>query len=119
MTAPDATANSILNRLALAEEAIGAGEFAMVRAISAAVLLTLLLAVRDRALPRPRLSLVGAASLCVYLVGFSFAYVSLDAGLGALVLFGVVQLVMFAGALLAKETVPPLRYAGAAIAFVG
>ncbi len=38
----------------------------------------------------------GALALYV-LGGFSFAYVSLDAGIGALILFGGVQVTMFAG----------------------
>ena len=41
----------------------------------------------------------GVLGLSVYLIGFSLAYRGLDAGTGALVLFGMVQVTMFAGAL--------------------
>ena len=46
---------------------------------------------------------MGVLSLTVYMLGFSLAYLTLDTGLGALVLFGMVQLTMFAGGLLRGE----------------
>lgn len=57
--------------------------------------------------------------LLVYLLGFSLAYRALDAGTGALILFGTVQITMFAGALASGESVPARRWAGAALAFAG
>jgi drug/metabolite transporter (DMT)-like permease len=63
--------------------------------------------------------LAGALSLCLYLLGFSIAYVQLDAGLGALILFGCVQITMFAGAILGGESVPPARWIGAGLAMAG
>jgi drug/metabolite transporter (DMT)-like permease len=57
--------------------------------------------------------------LSVYLLGFSLAYLGLEAGTGALVLFGMVQVTMFAGALWGRETVPARRWAGAALALAG
>jgi len=113
-------ANSVLNRMALATGAIGPADFAAIRTISGAVMLLFLLALFGR---RVRLIAPGRAlgvlSLTVYMLGFSFAYITLDAGLGALVLFGMVQLTMFAGGLLGGERVPALRWAGALIAFSG
>jgi drug/metabolite transporter (DMT)-like permease len=53
--------------------------------------------------------------LSAYLIGFSLAYRGLDAGTGALVLFGMVQVTMFAGALLSREAVPVRRWAGAGL----
>jgi len=61
----------------------------------------------------------GAATLALYVLGFSFAYVTLEAGTGALILFGGVQITMFAGALLAREQVPGARWIGAGVAFAG
>ena len=58
-------------------------------------------------------------ALLVYIFGFTFAYVGLDAGLGALILFGMVQITMFGGALLSAEPVPGRRWAGALLAFGG
>jgi drug/metabolite transporter (DMT)-like permease len=68
-------------------------------------------------LRRNRIS--GAVSLAVYMIGFSLAYLTLDAGLGALILFGVVQITMFAhGAL--RSAAPSVRQVtGAGIAFAG
>ena len=62
---------------------------------------------------------VGVISLSVYMVGFSLAYVTLDAGLGALILFGTVQVTMFGwGAL--RGAAPTVRQlTGASVAFAG
>jgi len=55
----------------------------------------------------------------VYVLGFSLAYLRLDAGMGALILFGFVQMTMFGGAAATREAVPALRWIGAVIAFGG
>ena len=60
-----------------------------------------------------------AISLFVYATSFSVAYVSLDAGLGALVLFGGVQLTLFLFALLWREEIDLFRILGAMISFLG
>lgn len=112
--------NSVLNRLALAAGDMDAGLFGGVRLVAGAVVLTGLVLVQ-----RKSFTLYGArrwaatAALLVYIFGFSWAYLSLDAGLGALVLFGVVQMTMFAGALAENETVPKGRWIGAIVAFAG
>lgn len=51
--------------------------------------------------------------------GFSLAYLKLEAGTGALNLFGGVQITMFAGAVLAKEAIAVPRGLWAAQAFAG
>lgn len=112
--------NSILNRVALASGDIDAVAFGVVRLCAGAVMLASLVLIRDR-----RLKLggpgrvVGVASLFVYIFGFSLAYVSLDAGLGALILFGLVQITMFAGALIGGERPSARRWIGAGVAFGG
>ncbi|WP_439109257.1 DMT family transporter [Lentibacter sp.] len=111
-------ANSVLNRLALVDGAAGAASFAALRLLSGAVVLALLLVWRGQVSWRPDTA-VGPLALLAYVLGFSFAYVSLDAGFGALILFGGVQVTMFAGALWRAEAVPPLRWAGALLAFAG
>ncbi len=111
-------ANSILNRLALAEGDISPALFAVIRLASGALVLSVLVTLRGGRLSFSR-RLVGAGSLALYMVGFSFAYVSLDAGLGALILFGGVQITMFAGAEATGEKMPPRRWAGAGVAFAG
>lgn len=113
-------ANSVFNRMALASGLISPTDFAAIRTVSGAVILLALLALFRR---RPLLFAPGRAtgvlSLTVYMLGFSFAYRTLDTGLGALVLFGMVQLTMFTGGLLQGERIRALRWAGAAIALSG
>lgn len=111
-------ANSLLNRMALEDGTTGPAAFAAIRLVSGAVCLWLIVLMRNGG-PRPVWHAGGAASLALYVLGFSFAYVTLPAGVGALILFGGVQITMFAGALILRETVPARRWAGAALAFGG
>ncbi|HLQ20432.1 MAG TPA: DMT family transporter, partial [Tabrizicola sp.] len=69
--------------------------------------------------PRGWPILVGVGGLTLYLVGFSLAYLNLEAATGALVLFGSVQVTMFAGALALREPVPLRRWLGSGVALVG
>lgn len=109
-------ANSVLNRLGVAVFGTDALAFAVLRVAAGA--LTLAVLVRGQlALGRDRLW--GALALAVYMLGFSWAYIGLGAGVGALILFGTVQLVMFGWAGLAGGPVPALRWFGAAVAFGG
>jgi drug/metabolite transporter (DMT)-like permease len=109
-------ANSILCRLALASGEIGPAAFTGARLASGAATLALLAGARTawRAAALP-----GAAALFAYAAAFSFAYVRLDAGTGALILFGAVQATMFAGALAGGERPGPARWGGAAAALSG
>ncbi len=112
--------NSILNRVALADGDIDALAFGVVRLCAGAVMLAALVIMRDRRLTFGGSGRsVGVVSLLVYIFGFSLAYESLDAGLGALILFGLVQITMFAGALIAGERPSARRWAGALVAFGG
>lgn len=114
-------ANSVLNRMAIRVEGADALAFAALRLVAGAGVLLILrrgrLTEAGALLSRRRLS--GAACLLLYMLGFSLAYRALDAGAGALILFGGVQLTMFAGAALAGEAVTARRILGAAIAFAG
>lgn len=114
-------ANSLLNRLALMDGAIGAGEFAVIRLVAGAVTLLAIVAARDRSVTAAwrMVHPLAVAGLALYMLGFSFAYLTLDAGLGALILFGVVQLVMFAGGAAMRQAAGARRIAGAGIAFAG
>ena len=113
-------ANSLLNRAGLAGEHIGPASFALVRVIAGALVLWVLIAVNAKGLPqRRKVDWTAVLSLVLYLVGFSFAYLALDAGLGALILFAVVQVTMFAGAVLAQEVLPTRRWTGMAVSLVG
>lgn len=109
-------ANSVLTRAALALDEIGPASFMAIRLISGAVMLALLVWMRGRKFAGTPIS---ALALLVYAVGFSIAYISLDTGTGALILFGGVQITMFAGAVMAGETPPRSRWIAAAAASLG
>lgn len=113
-------ANSVLTRSALAFDQIGPGAFMGIRLVSGAVTLAALVGLRG-GLGRMRGhgSVLSAASLLLYAAAFSFAYVTLDAGIGALILFGVVQITMFAGALLGGERPQLTRWIGAGLGMAG
>ena len=112
-------ANSVLNRMAVGAGAIDPVVFAVVRLAAGAGVLAALLVWRGNLWPGWRGRGPGVAGLLVYLFGFSAAYLALDAGTGALILFGVVQITMFAGALIAGEALPPRRIGGAGLALAG
>lgn len=113
-------ANSVLNRAAVGAGHIGALDFALLRAVAGAVVLVALIRLRGGRVPLlvPR-RVLGGAMLSTYLIGFSLAYLAMDAGLGALILFGGVQVTMFAGALALGERPPARRWFGAALALAG
>lgn len=113
-------ANSILNRAAVGTGGIGPLDFAAIRTASGAIALAaLVFASNGSWRMSARRLIVGALSLLVYMLGFSLAYLRLDAGAGALILFGGVQITMFAGALAGGERPRPARWAGAALALTG
>lgn len=113
-------ANSLLNRAALSDQGIGPAQFASLRLAAGAVMLLILLTLRERRVSlRHGTDLRAVAGLWAYMLGFSFAYVSLPAGLGALILFGGVQITMFGGAVLAGDDVPAARWLGAVVSLAG
>ncbi len=113
-------ANSVLARLALRAEAIDPGSFTAIRLAAGAVFLAIL--VRPRiaiAGPAFRLSFIGALLLFLYAAPFSFAYVQLTTGTGALILFGAVQLTMIGAGILSGERPRPLEWIGLLVALAG
>ncbi len=110
--------NSILCRLALANPAIDPASFTSLRLASGAAALALIVGgMRGRY--RAGGDWTAAAMLFLYAVLFSFAYLYLTAGTGALILFGAVQLTMFAVGLRAGERFRPLSWLGLALAVAG
>jgi hypothetical protein len=92
-------ANSLLCRLALGHHLIDAATFTAVRVVSGAGVLMAITLLRGNARAALAVDWRAAAMLVTYMVFFSYAYLSLSAGTGALVLFGAVQLTMFTVAL--------------------
>jgi drug/metabolite transporter (DMT)-like permease len=88
-------ANSLLCRMALRHTGIDAASFTSVRIVSGALALWLILRLRSGATGRAG-NWLSAGALVVYAAAFSFAYVSLPAATGALLLFGAVQATMIA-----------------------
>ncbi|MFC2971666.1 EamA family transporter [Azotobacter bryophylli] len=85
--------NSLLCRLALRDTALDPASFTGVRLLAGALTLWLLLRLGSQPAKKGG-SWAGACALFVYAAGFSFAYRQLDTGVGALLLFGAVQLGM-------------------------
>lgn len=127
-------ANSVLCRLALGESAIDAGSFTAIRLLSGAIALLIIFLVLHGRLNRTAVSsntlkekskrqLSGswyaAFMLFIYAVMFSYAYLSLDTGTGALILFGSVQLTMILTSLIRGERFYVIEWIGLISAFLG
>ncbi|ARU87294.1 DMT family transporter [Pseudomonas sp. M30-35] len=110
--------NSILCRLALKATEIDAASFTSVRIVAGAITLPIILRLKDAAQPLTG-SWPGALALTTYAAAFSFAYINLDAGSGALLLFGAVQLSMIAWGFYRGERFGVATTAGLALALVG
>ncbi len=113
-------ANSVLTRVGVATFGLDPMVFAAIRIGAGA--LTLAIVVRARG-GNPLFNIKGywrgALALGVYVVGFSWAYQSLDAGLGALILFGSLQVMMFGWAVWKGQSIPTARWIGVMLACVG
>jgi len=113
-------ANSVLTRAGLVGGAMDAASFGVIRLVSGAVALAALcLVMRGHLRLGGPGRVTGVLALLVYMYGFTGAYNSLDSGLGALILFGMVQITMFAWAVRAKEGVSTRRWIGAGMAMTG
>ena len=112
-------ANSLLCRQALGQGLIDAASFATLRILSGALVLGVFMWPAWRKRGRAPLNQWGVITLFFYMVFFSFAYRSLGAATGALILFGAVQLTMFLTALKGGERFPPLAWMGLALAAGG
>lgn len=111
-------ANSLLCRMALGHDLIDAGSFTSIRIISGAITLGLIISIRGYK-SKITANWSGVAALFCYMVFFSFAYLSLSAGTGALLLFGAVQLTMFVSAIRHGERFSFLSWTGLSAAFAG
>ena len=112
--------NSLLTRLALGSGRLDAASFTAIRLASGAVMLAVIVLVQSRSWRALRGSgLGGALALFAYAAPFSFAYLRIGAAVGALVLFGVVQLTMLGYGIARGERPTPVMWLGLALATGG
>lgn len=106
-------ANSVLGRMGLIGTEIGAGSFALIRLASGAAILVLICALQSKKISG---SWVGGLALLAYAACFSYAYIALSAGMGAIILFAMVQITMLGWGVRRGERLSGLQWTGFAIA---
>jgi drug/metabolite transporter (DMT)-like permease len=118
--------NSLLCRAALKETSIDAASFTFIRIFSGAAVLWFIMATRHSfsSLATRHSSLASgnwpsAFALFAYAAAFSFAYNTLSAGTGALLLFGAVQATMILWGFRKGERLHPIQIAGLFVAVAG
>jgi drug/metabolite transporter (DMT)-like permease len=112
-------ANSVLARLALRGGGIDAASYSTIRLASGAVVLSLLVWRRGTARPLAAGSWIGALFLFLYAAPFSYAYLSLATGTGALILFAAVQVTMILMGIRGGERPQPREWLGLVLALAG
>jgi drug/metabolite transporter (DMT)-like permease len=110
--------NSLLCRLALQDTGIDPASFTTVRLVSGALMLWLIVHWRGGRAQSAG-SWPSAAALFAYAAAFSFAYISLTAATGALLLFGAVQATMIGYGLWRGERLDAVQLAGLVLALGG
>jgi drug/metabolite transporter (DMT)-like permease len=110
--------NSLLCRAALKHTSIDAASFTTIRLISGAIMLWLVVSI-SRGPAAGKGNWLSAFALFAYAAGFSFAYVSLPAATGALLLFGAVQATMIGHGIWAGERFHSLQLVGLVLALAG
>lgn len=110
--------NSLLCRLALKSTGIDPASFTSIRILSGALMLWMIVRARGGAQRMPG-NWLSAFSLFAYAACFSFAYVSLPTGTGALLLFGAVQVTMIGYGLSRGERLSGWQIVGLVLAFAG
>lgn len=112
--------NSVLGRVALEDESIDPASFSIIRLMSAAMMLAFIIAVKKQSkVSMSYGSWRSALMLFIYAVTFSYAYIGLDTGTGALILFGSVQLTMIGLNALQGNKLSLIEKIGLLVAFTG
>ena len=129
-------ANSLFCRMALADDYIDAWSFTIVRLVSAAGCLGIIMVLHASHLQRQvrkmndtsngtllvlsdKGSWLSSFTLVIYALCFSIAYVELDTGTGALILFSAVQLTMIGWGIYKKEQLSVLQWTAFIVAVAG
>ncbi|MEL7052092.1 MAG: DMT family transporter [Cyanobacteria bacterium J06588_5] len=113
-------ANSLLTRMALGEGSIDAASFSTIRLLSGAAMLLAITTLTQQKKPSlAKGNWTAAIMLFLYAIAFSFSYLQLAAGTGALILFGTVQITMILAALKQGEKPSAFEWIGLALAMTG
>jgi len=112
-------ANSILCRLALGQTEIDAASFTSIRLISGAITLTFLLYIKQPGALKWNINISSSLALFCYAICFSFAYLELTTGTGALILFGTIQLAMIVFGVVSGEKPSLIMWLGIVLASGG
>ncbi len=113
-------ANSVLCRLALGSGAIDAASFTVIRLITGVIVLVVIATTQYKSdLIQTRGSWQASFMLLLYAITFSYAYISLDTGTGALILFGSVQITMILLSFIAGTRLQHMEWIGIVVAFSG
>ncbi|MGB1799369.1 MAG: DMT family transporter [Gammaproteobacteria bacterium] len=113
-------ANSVLCRLALGEEMIDASSFTAIRLLAGIIVLQVIISLDSNKKELPaKGSWLASFMLFLYAITFSFAYISLDTGTGALILFGSVQISMLLLSLVSGTRLHFTEWIGLITAFAG
>ena len=121
-------ANSLLCRLALAQGYIDAWNFTVIRLLSGAVCLAIIMLLYTKQLNKKAqlsssvINDIGSwrssVSLLIYALCFSIAYIELDTGMGALILFSAVQFTMIGWGIYKQEHLTAVQWLAFIVAFV-
>ena len=112
-------ANSVLCRLALGDRTIDASSFTVIRLLSGAIVLFLIIKIKNKSDMPTKGSWSASLMLFLYAITFSFAYITLDTGTGALILFGSVQITMILLSILSGNRLHITEWLGVTISFLG
>jgi drug/metabolite transporter (DMT)-like permease len=124
-------ANSVLCRLALGDETIDAASFTIIRLLSGAISLLVILRLSstlggtnsgtpgNNKASSLKENWIAAFMLFLYAVTFSYAYTTLDTGTGALILFGTVQITIILATIFSGGRLHTAEWIGTLVAFSG
>jgi drug/metabolite transporter (DMT)-like permease len=113
-------ANSVLCRLALGEGVIDASSFTIIRLLSGAIVLLIIIGIsKNKSDSSTKGSWSASIMLFLYAITFSFGYITLDTATGALILFGSVQITMILLSVLSGNRLHISEWFGMATAFSG
>lgn len=112
--------SSLLARAALQDNNIDAFSFTFFRLLFGTLTLLIILFMKNKSIPlKPEKNWLSSIFLFLYAICFSYSYINLDAGIGALILFAIVQLLIISIAIIKKETINKQKVLGIFLAFLG